>query len=82
MPTTIQRSTAQRKKSTRQVRPSIVEPVSSKPFTLEQELEPFGHWVERPIWVPPKDSSQAMAQTMLKNHGPLDLQRSALGIRY
>ena len=39
-------------------------------FTLEQELETFGHWVDKPIWVPPKDASEALAQTMLEKHGP------------
>ncbi len=40
-------------------------PISSEPFTLEQELTPFGKWTTKPIWVPPKDSAVEMAKTML-----------------
>ena len=47
------------------VTPSCVDPLTAKPFTLDQELEPFGTWSSKPIWVPPKDSSKAMASTML-----------------
>ena len=42
----------------RRVSPSIVDPATAEPFTLEQELKPFGAWVGEPIWVPPKDSSR------------------------
>lgn len=62
--TTIQRPATQPTQA-RQVRPSIVDPQTSKPFTLDQELEPFGRWVDAPIWVPPKDASTSMAETML-----------------
>lgn len=48
------------------VRPSRVSG-DSKPFTPYQELEVFGNWVSEPIWVPPKDSSVAMAESMLKH---------------
>ena len=51
------------------ITPSKVNPATSKPFTLEQELTPFGTWVDDPIWVPPKESSEALAQTMLANTG-------------
>ncbi|MEM9587607.1 MAG: hypothetical protein AAGA03_10025, partial [Planctomycetota bacterium] len=44
---------------------------TAKPFTLGQELEPFGKWAGDPIWVPPKDSSRAMAESMLQKHTPL-----------
>jgi hypothetical protein len=47
------------------VRPSISN--GSKPFTLEQELHPFGTWVDEPIWVPPKEANESLAKTMLKN---------------
>jgi hypothetical protein len=47
------------------VRPSLVPPSSSTPFTLDQELKPFGTWVDKPLWVPPKDSSAEMAESML-----------------
>ena len=50
--------------------PSRVDPLTARPFTLEQELEPFGSWVGEPIWVPPKNSSSTMAQTMLSSTGP------------
>ncbi len=42
-------------------------PVPAEPFTLEQELSVFGHWRSAPIWVPPQDSSRAMARSMLEN---------------
>ena len=67
MSQTLQRPAAQRE-STRCIKPSRVD--SSKPFTLEQELEPFGSWVGDSIWVPPKDSSAAMAEFMLNNSSP------------
>src|SRR5262245_28823732 len=65
MPTTIQRP-ANRVRNIRSVTPSIVDPASAEPFTLEQELKPFGAWAGDPIWVPPKDSSKEMAETMLR----------------
>lgn len=65
MPTMIQRS-VKRRSIPSQVTPSIIDPKTSSRFTLDQELEPFGKWVGDPIWVPPKDSSRAMAQSMLK----------------
>lgn len=54
----------------RHVTPSRVDPARSQPFTLEQELESFGTWVSDPIWVPPKDSSKAMAESMLRRSRP------------
>jgi len=53
------------------IRPSLVSPVSDLPFSLEQELEPFGTWASEPMWVPPKDSSSEFAQSMLSDHGLL-----------
>jgi len=52
------------------VSPSIVDPTIAEPFTLEQELEPFGAWVGEPIWVPPKDASKTLAETMLRESRP------------
>jgi hypothetical protein len=69
MPTTIQRPAIQ-PRATRRVLPSIVDPATAAPFTLEQELEPFGAWVGEPIWVPPKDASETMAETMLQESWP------------
>ncbi|QEF98959.1 hypothetical protein Mal15_30170 [Stieleria maiorica] len=51
------------------VRPSTVDPRTAKPFTLDQELEPFGTWTSDPILVPPKDASKEMAETMLRRAG-------------
>lgn len=51
------------------VRPSVVDPSVAKPFTMDQELEPFGKWVGDPIWVPPKDSSGNLAESMLRGKG-------------
>jgi hypothetical protein len=65
MPTTLQRPSTQ-SKPVRRVVPSIVDPSTAKPFTLEQELAPFGRWVGESIWVPPKDASATMAETMLR----------------
>ena len=74
MPTVIQRPTRPRGVNhpitDRRVIPSVIDPRSAKPFTLDQELEPFGRWVSDAIWVPPKDSSKAMAETMLRKSNP------------
>ena len=51
------------------VRPSVVDPATATPFTLDQELEPFGRWTESPIWVPPLGVSDQMGQTMLRHCG-------------
>ena len=55
----------------KRVTPSETLPESASPFTLAQELEPFGNWVGDSIWVPPKDSSAEFAKTMLSQHGLL-----------
>lgn len=44
--------------------------IPAPPFSLAQELEPFGEWVGESIWVPPKDSGDEFAKTMLRSHGP------------
>jgi hypothetical protein len=41
------------------------------PYTLEQELEPFGTWVGESVWVPPRDASSEFAKSMLDRHGLL-----------
>jgi hypothetical protein len=46
-----------------------VDPAIAEPFTLDQELKPFGAWIGKPIWVPPKDSAAAFAQTMVQETG-------------
>jgi len=69
MPITIQRPALQ-PRATRRVRPSVVDPANAEPFTLEQELQPFGAWVGDPILVPPKDASKVMAETMYKESRP------------
>ena len=69
MLTTIQRSKILQQNAAK-VRPSKVDPATAKPFTLAQELESFGTWVSDPIWVPPKDSSTEMAESMLRNSSP------------
>jgi len=69
MPRTIERPRVQ-PRTTRRVSPSIVNPATAEPFTLEQELKPFGRWVGEPIWVPPKDASATMAETMLRQSRP------------
>src|SRR5262249_6288179 len=69
MPRTLQLP-ATSARATRRVTPSIVNPAKAKPFTLDQELQPFGAWVGEPIWVPPKDVSATMAETMLRETRP------------
>ncbi len=68
MTETLQRP-ALTQKSSRQISPSIGSAADRKPFTLDQELEPFGRWVGNPTWVPPKDSSKDMAKSMLNQFG-------------
>ncbi len=70
MPTTVQHQT-KHQQPTVPVKPSKADPSTSKPFTLDQELRPFGTWVDTPIWVPPKDASKEMAETMLGKSGLL-----------
>jgi hypothetical protein len=67
MSTTLERPLSHR---VARVTPSIVDLASAKPFTLEQELDPFGAWASDPIWVPPKDSRVAFAETMLNETRP------------
>ncbi|HVU87416.1 MAG TPA: hypothetical protein VHD36_08840 [Pirellulales bacterium] len=69
MPRNIARSVSQRS-APRRVVPSIVDPATAEPFTLEQELKPFGSWVGKPVWVPPKDENKALAETMLRETRP------------
>ncbi|MDZ4656303.1 MAG: hypothetical protein SH868_01860 [Bythopirellula sp.] len=73
MPRTIERPTIQTR-TARRVAPSIVDPAIAKPFTLEQELQPFGAWVGDSIWVPPKEESKTMAETMLGESRPFASQ--------
>ena len=69
MPRTIDRPPSPLR-AARRVQPSVVDRAAAKPFTLDQELKPFGAWVGGPIWVPPKDASESMAQTMLRESRP------------
>jgi len=46
-------------------RPPLRRPIADKPFTMEQELEPFARWTGGPLWVPPRRRSTVFAQTML-----------------
>src|SRR4051794_24349712 len=69
MPATIQPRPPQLRPP-RRVSPSLAAPATAEPFTLEQELQPFGAWVGDPTWVPPKDASKMMAETMYKVSRP------------
>lgn len=69
MPTTIRRPVSQPRVRPR-VTPSIVDPKTVEPFTLDQELKPFGAWVGEPIWAPPQDGADALARTMLRETRP------------
>ncbi|MGD9720012.1 MAG: hypothetical protein AB7O59_02215 [Pirellulales bacterium] len=72
MPRTIDRSLLSPR--VRRVAPSIVDPATAEPFTLEQELKPFGAWVGKPIWVPPKSAGRTLAETMLRESRPFAAQ--------
>ena len=41
-----------------------------QPHTPAQDLEVFGSWVAKPIWVPPNENSKEMAKSMLNKFGP------------
>ena len=69
MPRTLDRPASQAR-VLRRASPSVVDPSTAAPFTLEQELKPFGTWVGSPIWVPPKDASETLAETMLRETWP------------
>lgn len=64
MPLTTHRAAARR------VAPSVVEAAAAEPFTLDQELTEFGDWVGDPIWAPPLDSSEELAESMLRLSRP------------
>ena len=42
----------------------------SQPHTPAQDLEVFGKWTSKPIWVPPNKNSKEMAKSMLNKFGP------------
>ena len=54
---------------------SVSSPQPPKPqkdlgtYNPDQELTPFGQWVSKPIWVPPKDSSKELAISILNRSG-------------
>lgn len=51
--------------------PSRVQATNSSLFSDAQELEVFGSWVGESMWVPPKDTSAALAKSMLQRFGLL-----------
>ena len=42
-----------------------------QPHTPDQDLSLFGSWVGKSLWVPPRDCSSELAQTMLDRFSPL-----------
>lgn len=40
------------------------------PLHLDQQLVPFGRWVGKSVWVPPKDNSAEFAKSLLNQFGP------------
>jgi len=58
-----------RQRSRTPVIPSVMDDLGHDPFSLDQELVPFGTWTTSPIWVPPKDCSKDLAKSMLLDHG-------------
>lgn len=73
MPQTITRPAFQ-KTAARRVTPSRVNPANAKPFSLDQELEPFGNWVGEPIWAPPMESAARLAESMVRLSRPFASQ--------
>lgn len=69
MPATIQRPHPTPSSKPR-VTPSVVDPTRADRFSLDQELKPFGRWASESIWVPPKDESRSLAETMLRETRP------------
>lgn len=65
--TTATQTTTRRMTSAARVKPSRVDP--NTPFSLAQDLEPFGTWTSKPVFVPPKDLSKEMAETMIQQSG-------------
>ena len=53
------------------IEPTVQPSWNEAPFSLDQELVPFGTWTSKPIWVPPKDSSRELAKTILDKCGLL-----------
>ena len=50
---------------------TIAGPIAGpQPHTPDQDLELFGRWVEKPIWVPPKDNNDDLAKSMLNRFSP------------
>jgi len=58
------------------VRPSTADPTKAPPFTLDQELKVFGNWSDVPVWVPPKDCSEELAELMLSQSAWLKTKES------
>ncbi len=77
MPATLQRPRIDSGTKSQRVTPSILDPKLARPFTLDQELDLFGNWTGSPIWVPPKDSSTALAETMVRKAGLLTSAKSS-----
>jgi hypothetical protein len=74
MPTTIHRPASQ-SRTVHRASHSVLDPATAEPFTLEQELKPFGAWVGDATWVPPKDASETLAETMLQETRPFASKR-------
>jgi len=70
-------STRYSRESVQRVKPSRVDPRTAQPFTLEQQLEPFGAWVGDPVWVPPKDANTSLAESMLRQSGLFTSRRKS-----
>src|SRR5690606_12762874 len=72
MPATISRPKA--RPAADRVTPSVVGPSARAPFTLHQELKPCGAWAGETVWVPPRDASTLLAETMLRETRPFTSQ--------
>ena len=53
------------------VTPPRADQSGTQPQSPHQELLTFAKWVEDPLWVPPKDCSRELAETMLRRTGLL-----------
>ncbi len=54
------------------VRPSLFDPSSGDGNAVDLELKRFAKWTTDPLWVPPKDTSREMAETMFRQTRVMD----------
>ena len=65
-----QRETASRTTAEKKIQSTKNFSRQPQPHTPAQDLDVFGRWVAKPIWVPPNKNSKEMAKSMLNKFGP------------